>query len=153
MLPLIHRLLDLSGAGSTLVEAIRLATLLFFTEFRRLFGVMGVHCQILTRKLKYFLEESEAGWEGLELLRLWCLAMGGMESEGMERAWYLAAFEREKGDASWGDVMGEFKFVVWYEGVHDVMFGEFCAGKEKYVSLDSVGTGSRFGGYRPIGGP
>lgn len=76
--------------------------------------------------------------------------MGGMESDGKERAWFLAELTREKGGLSWEEATAELRGVIWYEDVHDLMFKELRAGKERFKALDGMGMGSRFGGYRPI---
>jgi hypothetical protein len=78
--------------------------------------------------------------------------MGGMESIGQERIWYLRQLTLLKDDLglnTWEDVEEELKEVLWYEDVHNIMFRELSAGQEQFKPKDR-GGGSRFGGHRPI---
>lgn len=81
--------------------------------------------------------------------------MGGMESDGEERAWFLNELKgakEELGFEGWEDVLKELREVIWYEDVHDVMFRELSEGKGQFKGPEGAisGTGSRFGGYKPI---
>jgi hypothetical protein len=157
ILPIHHRLLNLISPdkddGQMMVEILRIACTLFLAEVRRLFGIMGVHSSTQTDKLCAALEERPYGWEPFMLLKAWVLAVGGMESRGDGRRWFLAELEKTKielGVGSWEELMEMFRAILWYEEVHDQMFMEFCNGIEPAPQEGHLLGGSRFGGYRPL---
>lgn len=157
ILPTQHRLLNLTSPGEVdgqpMVEILRLACFLFMAEVRRLFGIMGVLSSVQMDKLRAALEEHTYGWEPFMILKAWVLAVGGMESRGSVRIWFLAELEKAKvelGVGSWKELMGMFRDILWYEEVHDQMFIEFCNGVEPAPQEGHFLGGSRFGGYRPL---
>jgi hypothetical protein len=146
--------INILDQSEDVLQAVRVSCILFFAEIRRLFGIMGVHSTSQTQKLRSFLLQIPlSAWQNLEILRMWCLAMGGMESTGEERLWFLQELEKWKvklGLESWGEVLGVLRGVLWYEDVHTVMFWEFCGGVEPVHRSDNYLGGSRFGGHRPL---
>jgi hypothetical protein len=140
ILPLQHRLLLLSAHAidveepvSSMVQAVRLACILYLAEIRRSFGVMGVVSTLQSRKLKPFLEMS-GEWEELGLLRTWCLAMGGMESQGPLRVWFVEELKKATdsfGMESWEEAEGQLREVLWFDDVHSPVFRELHTGEEK----------------------
>lgn len=134
------------------MQAVRLACILYTAEIRRMFGIMGVFSDLHTVKLRACIEKTGSDWGELGVLRMWCLAMGGMESRGAERGWFLGELERERErKGSWEDVEGGLRGVLWFEDVHGVMFGEVWRGdKGPPGVVDDPLGGSRFGGYRPL---
>jgi hypothetical protein len=138
ILPLQHRLLSLSAHAvdvednvSAMVQAIRLACILYLAEIRRSFGVMGVVSTLQSRKLKSFLEIS-GEWEELGLLKAWCLAMGGMESLGPLRVWFVEELQKAikgLGLESWQEAEGQLREVLWFDDVHSPLFRELHTGE------------------------
>jgi hypothetical protein len=157
ILPIQYRLLNLLAPdevdGQQMVEILRVACSLFLSEIRRLFGIMGVLSSVLTDKLRAALEQQPYGWEPFMLLKAWVLAVGGLESRGDDRRWFLAELEKAKielGVRSWEELMEMFRDILWYEEVHDQMFMDFCNGIEQVPLGGHLLGGSRFGGYRPL---
>jgi hypothetical protein len=161
ILPLLHRLLSLSVAtvntdkqGSDMLQACRLGCILYLAEIRCLFGIMGIISTLQTKKLRNFLEASANDWKEFELLKVWCLAMGAMESFGSLRAWYIAELGKASGKlsiSSWDDMERQLRGVLWYDQVHTPMFRGLFDGSGANRRLDHhILGGSRFGGYRPI---
>jgi hypothetical protein len=140
ILPLQYRLLSLSvpardvkDKSSAMVQACRLACILYFAEIRRLFGIMHVVSTLQTRKLRAFLERSGETWEDLGLLRAWCLALGAIESTGPLRVWYMDELKRAingLGIESWDKAEMQLKEVLWFEDVHSPMFHDLHTTEE-----------------------
>ena len=161
ILPLLHRLLSLSGAAvnitereSIVLQACRLASILYLAEIRRLFGVMGIVSEFQTEKLRNILESSADDWNDFGLLKMWCLAMGAMESSGSLRNWYIIVLVKEGeklGIRGWDEIERQLRGVLWYEHVHTPIFRGLYDGSGNCFRRDNhLLGGSRFGGYRPI---
>jgi hypothetical protein len=151
-MPLIHRLSGpSSAAGDPVLEAVRLSCIMYTAEIRRLFGIMGIFCDTHVAKLRTCLSNNSADWGDLQLLRVWCLAMGAMESRGDERAWFFAELEKERWD-SWEEMLEQLKEILWYEDVHTPLLMEVYNGFDGAVvrSSSHMLGGSRFGGHRPL---
>ena len=87
---------------------------------------------------------------------MWCLAMGGMESTGEDREWFLNELEQQKrelGSKSWDVVLGVLREVIWFEDVHTVIFWEVCVRVEPIHGSDDYLGGSRFGRTDLFGEP
>jgi hypothetical protein len=93
---------------------------------------MGVVSTLQSRKLKSFLEMS-GEWEELGLLRTWCLAMGGMESQGPLRVWFIDELKKAiegLGMESWEETEGHLREILWFDDVHSLMFHDLHSGEE-----------------------
>lgn len=115
-----------------MVQACRLACILYFAEIRRSFGIMGVVSTLQIRKLKAFLDMSSETWGGLGLLRMWCLTLGAIESTGPLRVWYIEELKRaiEKlGVEFWDEAEEQLREVLWFEDVHSPMFHDSQSGE------------------------
>lgn len=157
MLTLQHRLQSLISLSDDdaeqKVNIMRLGCTLCMAEIRRLFGIMGVLSFNQTAKLRGLLEEQTHGWEPFALLKAWVLAMGALESQGGDRAWFFAELEKAKmelGVDSWESLEEKFRQILWYDVVHDQMFWELRNGVEPVSAGGHLLGGSRFGGYRPL---
>jgi hypothetical protein len=73
---------------SLTVDACRLACARFLAEIKRMFGANAVNSALQTQKLRTYLESNKSHWGDLQSLRLWCLAMGGVENLGTLQDWY-----------------------------------------------------------------
>lgn len=130
--PAIHQCLSLSGDAiqadeqdTYILQSVRISCLLYTAEIRRLFGINGVAAKLHTQKLKFYLENSTHDWGELGMLRLWCLAMGGMESEGADRAWFAAEVAREgaeMGYPMWHDLEAQMEEMIWFTDAHRPKF-------------------------------
>lgn len=132
--PLMHTALNLprhnpsvSEKDSAILQSVRLACSLFLAEIRRAFGLNGVRSSVQPEKLRGFLEESKGAWGRLFELKLWCLAMGGLESEGELREWFAMEL-RDEGEGlgltSWTMIELEVREVLWFENCHAPAFAE-----------------------------
>jgi hypothetical protein len=149
VLPLLHRLLSLPrlqlghwGTENRIVEACRIACNLHLSEIRRLFGMGHIYSRVLTQKLRFCLENCPINWGDLELLRTWCLAMGGMESTSKEqRTWYILEMNKSGqslGLDTWEQVEKELKEVLWFDEAHTPLFWEFVNGVDEYEKAAST---------------
>ncbi|KAH7413156.1 hypothetical protein BKA64DRAFT_346789 [Cadophora sp. MPI-SDFR-AT-0126] len=143
LFPLIHQCLRLSGNSivvnehdTNILQAVRISCLLYTAEIRRLFGINGVAAKLHTQKLKFYLENSKHDWGELGMLRLWCLAMGGMESEGADRAWFaaeIASEGAEMGYPMWHDLETQMEEMVWFTDAHRPKFWSLYHGFEELI--------------------
>lgn len=157
ILPLLHRIVNLSShsvsSAQQRLDIVRLGCILFFSEVRRLFGIMGIMPAHQTKKLRQILEQNEDDWGSIEILKAWVLAMACMESNGEQRQWFFAQLQisREKlGIATWKEMESKFKDILWYGEAHSVVFKEVVTGIEYVAPTGGLRHGSRFGGYRPL---
>jgi len=93
-----------------ILQASRLACTLFLAELKRMFGINAVNSTLQTQKLRGYLKTSKGHWGELQILRLWCFAIGGIESIGPLRDWYAQELRVEGamlGLYSWKDVESE----------------------------------------------
>jgi hypothetical protein len=158
ILPLQNRLVSLSAPAtevsdsiSAKMHAIRLACILFLAEIRRALGIMGVVSTLQVRKLRCFLEMS-GPWEDLSVLRMWCLAMGGMESlPGPLKEWFARELESERTrlGMGWKNVENILREVLWYDDVHHEMFLDLVDGKIKSMLPPSFSK-RQFDLYHPV---
>jgi hypothetical protein len=149
VLPLMHRLLSLPrlqlgdrDTESHIVEACRIACNLHLSEIRRLFGMGHIYSRVLTQKLRFSLENCPINWGDLELLRTWCLAMGGMESTSREqRTWYFQGMNKSGQSLdldTWEEVEKELMEVLWFDEAHTPLFWEFVNGVDVYEKAAST---------------
>jgi len=149
VLPLLHRLLSLPllqlGDWSTeshIVEACRIACNLHLSEIRRLFGMGHIYSRVLTQKLRFCLESYPINWGDLELLKTWCLAMGGMESTSkVQRTWHIREMKKSGQSLdldTWEEVEKELKEVLWFDEAHTPLFWEFVNGVDAYEKAAST---------------
>jgi len=149
ILPLLHRQLSLPrlqlgdwGTENGIVEACRIACNLHLSEIRRLFGMGHIYSRVLTQKMRFCLENCPSNWGDLELLRTWCLAMGGMESMSKEqRTWYIQEMKKSVqslGLDTWKEVEKELKEVLWFNEAHTALFWEFVNGVDEYEKTAST---------------
>ncbi|PVH77811.1 hypothetical protein DL98DRAFT_656527 [Cadophora sp. DSE1049] len=152
LFPIIHQCLILSGNAiladeqdTNILQAVRISCLLYTAEIRRLFGINGVAAKLHTQKLKFYLENSPHDWGDLGMLRLWCLAMGGMESEGAERAWFAAEVVREgaeMGYPMWHDLETQMEEMIWFTDAHRPKFWSLYHGfDDSLPGPESLGIG------------
>ena len=135
MFPLLHTIislprlgLDQVGSDYLIIECCRLGMILYLAEMRRLFGISGVDSTRQTQKLRYFLQESSSDWGSLGMLKTWCLAMGGMESMGLERCWYFSDLKRVGaclGLNTWDEIERELREILWYDDAHTSSFRDW----------------------------
>ncbi|CZR53949.1 uncharacterized protein PAC_03832 [Phialocephala subalpina] len=147
--PLLHRILSLAGDAIIappddlhILQGCRLACALYLAEIRRLFGINGVISTLQTQKLQHYLKSSIGNWDDLGLLRIWCLAMGGMESEGKLREWYAEEVQKDGVKMGWntlGQLEAQMKGMLWFTEAHSPAFWELCKGLE-YVSPSPTGS-------------
>jgi len=152
LMPIIYRLAGTSSAeGDPILEAVRLSCILYTAEIRRLFGIMGIFCHTHIAKLRVCLSNNSDDWGELQTLKIWCLAMGAMESRGPERAWFLGELEKER-EGTWEEMKEQLKGILWYEDVHGTLFEEVYNGFDGTFAQRSSHLlgGSRFGGHRPL---
>jgi hypothetical protein len=147
--PVLHRLLSLDSnfnmndSSSTIQEACRLGLILFLGEVRRKCGVMCVSTKIYVSKLKALLSDADEhmDWTPLNLLRLWLLFFGMLESRHHPEAnWYahsLSIVVKEMMISSWDNVVATVKKFLWFQDIFDsevemfrddVMFRLFALG-------------------------
>lgn len=157
ILPLLYRIVNLSSHlvsfAQQRLDIVRLGCILFFSEVRRLFGIMGIMPAHQTKKLRQILEQHKDDWGSLETLKAWVLAMACMESNGEQRQWFFAQLQNSKerlGIATWDDMESKFKDILWYSEAHSVVFSEVVCGIEYLTPAVGLRHGSRFGGYRPL---
>lgn len=114
-----------------ILQAVRLAATLFLAEIRSAFGLNGMNPVVQTEKLRIHLERSEGNWGELRLLRLWCLAIGGIESEGSLKSWIAREVRGEgamMGLGSWKEIEEMVREVLWYEECHTPAFVDLGLG-------------------------
>lgn len=94
--PIIHSLLswpkppkDSTDSDKIIQECCRVAGLLATGELRSRFGVSPVLRQHQVDRLQGLLVNSFIDWTGLESLRIWMLALGGMYAEGDSRSYFV----------------------------------------------------------------
>jgi hypothetical protein len=157
---LLHRCLslprynaDVDETDGAILQACRLACTLFLAEIKRIFGLNAVHCRLQTQKLRKYLECSKGRWGELQLLRLWCLAMGGIESIGPLRDWYANELRDEgvtMGLYSWKQVEGEVKSLLWFDECHTLLFVELGLGVKWTSGLNAIGGRSYTSFHSPL---
>lgn len=69
-----------SEVDCTPVNALRLAARLYTAQLRRAFGIYTTLSKIHVEKLKEIMQCTQTDWTNLELLKLWIIAVGAMES-------------------------------------------------------------------------
>ncbi|KAG4444285.1 hypothetical protein IFR05_000260 [Cadophora sp. M221] len=164
LFPLIHRFLSMSGNAIVadeqdmhILQAVRIACLLYTAEIRRLFGINGVAAKLHTQKLKFYLERSTNDWGELAMLRLWCLAMGGMESEGADRAWFATEVAREGatlGYPMWHDLETQMEEMIWFTDAHRPKFWSLYHGfDDSFPGPAVLGVGEHQSEYPEPPGP
>ncbi len=173
--PLIHRFLSMSGdaiiADETdinILQAVRLGSLLYTAEIRHLFGINGVAAKFQTQKLRLYLQRSTDGWDDLCFLRIWCLAMGGMESDGADREWFREQIVKEGvalGFRMWHDLETQMEEMIWFSDAHRPKFWALYHGFDdanpgmgiidvehpQYPELPGTGSSSSENPYPEIG--
>jgi len=146
---LLHRQLGLPrlqlgdwGTESHIVEACGVGCTLHLSEIRRLFGMGHIYSRVLTQKMRFCLENCPSNWGDLELLRTWCLDLGGMESTSKEqRTWYIQEMKKSVqslGLDTWKEVEKELKEVLWFNEAHTALFWEFVNGVDEYEKTTST---------------
>lgn len=158
LFPLIHRVLSLAGDAIVappddlnVLQACRLGSTLYLAEIRRLFGINGVITTLQTKKLKHYVQASTGNWDNLGLMKLWCLAMGGMEAEEEElRNWYSEQIRKEGSLMGWNtvdDIQRQMEGMLWFPEVHSPALGRLYQGPD-YVS-SSTEEPKLFGKWKP----
>lgn len=119
------------------MQACRIGCALYLAGVRRLFGINGVISTLQTQKLQHYLRSNVANWEDLGLLKVWCLAMGGMEAEGELKDWYAREVQQEGSLMGWKTVEQletQMKGMLWLPEVHTPALMELCKGLNITVS-------------------
>ncbi|KUJ08478.1 uncharacterized protein LY89DRAFT_724952 [Mollisia scopiformis] len=139
LFPLLHRTLSLAGDAIiaapddlNVLQACRIGCTLYLAEIRRLFGICGVITSLQTQKLQHYLRSSIANWKGLGLLKLWCLAMGGMEAVGDLKGWYAEEIKREASLMGWAtprQLEMQMEGMLWFPKAHGPAFWVLCRGQ------------------------
>jgi hypothetical protein len=133
--------IDVKDSSAAIAQACRLACILYLAEIRRLLGVIGMTSTLQTRKLRSFLEMSDGKWEGLELLRMWCLALGAIESTGPLRVWFVGEMKRimeQLGLESLDEAEGELRELLWFDDVHSPLFHDLHSGGMSSIGKSGV---------------
>lgn len=114
--------LPLSPQAFTVLEACRLAGLLYMIPVWRFFGVGPVASATLQASLHRILREDVRDdartWGQLWKLQLWVLYVGAMESlGGPSESWFLGqivSFSAMNGITSWSEGMAAVEGVLWF---------------------------------------
>jgi hypothetical protein len=125
---ILHRLLTLcpltdeNKREDKIEETCRIASLIYLAPVWRKFGVFPVRTKLLVRKLRLGLDSSPVeDWMELWPLRLWCLYVGAVESEGTDGLdWFVkqvAANSWEYGIRDWEKVKKCVVEVLWIESI------------------------------------
>ena len=137
--PIMHRLLNMDSnvnrhdSSSVIQEACRLGIILFLAEVRRKCGVMCVSTKVYVSKLKTLLSDTDdsVDWTPLNLLRLWLLFFGMLESwQQPEASWYADSVSKvaERLEiAPWGSIVTAVKSILWFEDIFDSQIEKFRA--------------------------
>lgn len=144
LFPLVHQLLSMSGNAIiandkdlNVLHAVRIGCLLYTAGVRRLFGVMCISNKAQTATLRYCLEQSKNDWAGLDVLRMWCLAMGGMEAHGENRSWFMNEVVKEGqtlGFDNWQDLEMYLEDMIWCIDAHRPRFWSLYHGLDETYS-------------------
>ena len=132
LIPLLHRLLDLSVAridmdhvGNMMQEAVRLGCLLYMAGIKRIFGFISRTPKTISHKIYVVLQRGVEDWAGFEILYLWCLAMGAMESFGEDKRWFLSTLKNElnaHGRATLEEGLDVLRSFIWFEEAHTPLY-------------------------------
>jgi hypothetical protein len=158
LFPLLHRVLSLAGDAMVappddlnILQACRLGCALYLAEIRRLFGINGVISTLQTKKLKHYLQASTENWESLGLMKIWCLAMGGMEADEENlRGWFSDQIQKEGSLMGWKtieDLQKQMEGMLWFPSVHGPALGRLYQGPD-YIS-SSREEPQLFGKWKP----
>jgi hypothetical protein len=149
LFPLIHKCLslpryneDLDEKDGAILQACRLACALFLAEIKRMFGINAVNSGSQTQKLRTYLANSKGHWGDLQPLRLWCLAMGGVESLESLQVWYEHELREEganMGLDSWKEVENEVKAILWFDECHTSLLVEWGLDIKEVSGLNALG--------------
>ncbi|KAE9372193.1 hypothetical protein N431DRAFT_375200 [Stipitochalara longipes BDJ] len=160
LFPLLHQCLslprynpDVTEIDGAILQATRLACTLFLAELKRMFGINAVNSTLQTQKLRGYLESSKGHWGELHILRLWCFAMGGIESIGPLQDWYAQELRVEgamRGLYSWKDIEIEVKSIIWFDECHSSLFAELGLGVKASSGLNALGGRSYPSLHRPF---
>lgn len=159
MFPSIHKGLslpryneDVDEKDGAILQACRLACALFLTEMKRMFGINAVNSGLQTQKLRTYLEGSKDHWGDFQPLRLWFLAMGGVESLGTLQDWYEHGLREEganMGLYTWKEVENEVKAILWFDECHTLV-GGLGLGIKGMLGLNALGGRSYASHISPV---
>jgi hypothetical protein len=130
--PLLHRLLrarplDLEpdnkpNSVMILMEAVRLALILSLAPVRKAFGVHPITSNVAAGKLRALMERGVELFESMEMeeLGLWVVAIGILESETEDKAWFVGEFGRmvEAGGMDFREVESALACMPWCDTLH-----------------------------------
>jgi hypothetical protein len=162
LFPLIHKCLslpryneDLDEKDGAILQACRLACALFLAEIKRMFGINAVNSGLQTQKLRTYLANSKGHWGDLQPLKLWCLAMGGVESLGSLQVWYEHELREEGANMrldSWEEVENKVKAILWFDECHTPLLVELGLGIKGVSGLNALGGRSYASHNSPLRG-
>ncbi|KAK0127605.1 hypothetical protein ONS96_007131 [Cadophora gregata f. sp. sojae] len=163
LFPLIHQCLSLSGNiladehDANILQSVRISCLLYTAEVRRRFGIDSVVARLPIHNLRFYLQNSTHDWGDLGMLRLWCLAIGGMESEGADRAWFAAEVAREGAELGypmWHDLETKMEEMIWFTDAHRPKFWSLYHGfDDSLPGSECSGVGEAQNQYPEPSGP
>jgi hypothetical protein len=157
--PVIHGLLNLDlnvnwhDSASIIHEACRLGIILFVGEVRRKCGVMCVSTKVYVSKLQVLLLNTDeyVDWTPFNLLRLWLLFFGMLESRQQPEArWYVESVRivvDRLNIGSWEGVVAAVKRVLWFEGIFDPELENFREDVMSRLFILRGGTDDKFGAF------
>lgn len=98
-------------------ESMRIATLLYLAVLWRKFGVYPVRTGDLTTRLMYLRLQQSRGWDLFWALEAWVLVMGAIESDELERQYFVSEIIglADKLDMTAVELLEHTKGILWLE--------------------------------------